>query len=117
MKRMADGDDGDGEDDGIGVNVEIDREFFELSRLHKQDCKTNEILTNQGILLKNFYDKIPADLNKVKGKKVDVEVAMDILEHMEEFHMSTVEGIDFIKFMKKILGKVMNADESNDTSK
>ena len=60
-----DGDDGDGEDDGIGVNVEIDREFFELSRLHKQDCKTNEILTNQGILLKNFYDKIPADLNKV----------------------------------------------------
>ena len=116
-----DGDDGDGGDDGDdgndGSEVEIEGEFIELSRLHKHDCKMNEILMNQNILLKHFYDKIPADLNKVKGKKVDVEVAMDILEHMEEFHMSTVEGNDFIKFMKKILGKVLNADKSNERRK
>jgi hypothetical protein len=76
------------------------------SRIRRSLLESNRLLEVQRILLDKFFDRIPAKFNKVEGNKVDLELAMDILDHMESFHMSQTEGDAFITFMKDFLEKV-----------
>jgi hypothetical protein len=46
---------------------------------------------------------MPAKFNRVLGEQVDVDAAIQFLDHMVEMHMSESEGDDFLALMDRIV--------------
>jgi hypothetical protein len=111
---------------GIGIIIgttvvdddpeEMEQEFFDEdvivgasvvkgSRLTKSEfeCSTNEIKLKQELTKHLFYDNMPAKFNRVCGEDVNLEIAIQCLNHMVELHMSESEADDFLALMDRVV--------------
>jgi len=115
-----DDDEDDGDVDDVARRTDQDEEEEEFaedmstSRISRSIIEPNRMYEIQCILLDKLFYNIPAKFNKVNGSKVDLGLAMDVLDHMESFHMSQVEGDAFITFMKGVLEKVTLQGDHDD---
>jgi hypothetical protein len=74
--------------------------------LSREECKDNDILKIQELLLSHLYDQntSPIKFNKVNGGKVVNKVAaLQILQYAEEHHMSRSEAEDYLKSTHKLI--------------
>ena len=117
-ESMGDDDDvdeSDGDKDGSvdgyemrGYEDESEKVFEDRSSRVSRSCiRDNEIWRVQTVLLKTLYYNNPANFNKVYGVVVDVELALDMLEKMEDFHMTEKEGDEFVSFEIRIIERIL----------
>ena len=80
------------------------------SRLTKSEfeCSTNEIKLKQELTKHFFYDNMPAKFNRVCGEDVNLEIAIQCLNHMVELHMSESEADDFLALMDRVASVISN---------
>jgi len=73
------------------------------SRMFEHECLSNDIRTKQQLIRLFYFDNMPAKFNRVLGEQVDVDAAIQFLDHMVEMHMSESEGDDFLALMDRIV--------------
>ena len=73
------------------------------SRMFEHECVSNDIRTKQQLIRLFYFDNMPAKFNRVLREQVDVDAAIQFLDHMVEMHMSESEGDDFLALMDRIV--------------
>jgi len=73
------------------------------SRMLERECAVNDIRTKQQLIRLFYFDNMPAKFNRVLGEEVDVDAAIQFLDHMVNMHMSEAEGDEFLALMDRIV--------------
>ena len=102
------GHDNDDEDvDSVADSKESSRnDIGPVTVLSREQCKNNDVLKVQELLLAHLYDQStsPIKFNKVNdGKEVNKVAALQILQYAEEHHMSRAEAEDYLKSTHKLI--------------
>ena len=75
----------------------------ESSHLLRDECVMNEILRKQRVIITEFYERIPANLNRIGGAEVNLEIALMALHHMINMNFSEPDGDAFLELLNKII--------------
>jgi len=73
------------------------------TRLLQSECKRNSILDVQLFILRNFFWRTPGNFNRVSCEEVNAEVAIKLLERIEQSNMSQEEADEFLRFEQDIM--------------
>ena len=108
-KADGDGDgDGNGDVDGEGDDSDGDEEDADIIRgflMERNECRGNDMIIVQEILLDFLYDqeKSLVKFNKVnEGNPVNKKAALLLLEQMVTEHMSREKADEFLKFQHEL---------------
>ena len=94
------------DDDSSHDNVKMMKEEVDVqvgSRMLERECAVNDIRTKQQLIRLFYFDNMPAKFNRVLGEEVDVDAAIQFLDHMVNMHMSEAEGDEFLALMDRIV--------------
>jgi len=100
-QKIGENFDDDSSHDNVKMKEEVDVQVG--SRMLERECAVNDIRTKQQLIRLFYFDNMPAKFNRVLGEEVDVDAAIQFLDHMVNMHMSEAEGDEFLALMDRIV--------------